>query len=96
VLRAQQKEERERINAKKQAERQRKKTEKENSKKAIQTSQKGKRKALKPPTERQKKQARIEVATEAEVEAQDALARDPSPVRTTRGGRNITLPQKFK
>jgi hypothetical protein len=96
VLRAQQKEERERINAKKQAERQRKKTEKENSEKAIQTSQKGKRKALKPPTERQKKQARIGVATEAEVEAQDALARDPSPVRTTRGGRNIKLPQKFK
>jgi hypothetical protein len=95
-LKIRKQEEKTRIEAEKQRERECQKRENENSKKAIQTPVKRKRKALKPPAKRQKKQTRMEVAAEDAVEAQDALARDPSPVRTTRGGRNIKLPQKFK
>ncbi|PVH90561.1 hypothetical protein DM02DRAFT_607318 [Periconia macrospinosa] len=70
--------------------------EKQNTKKPIQTPQKGKRKASKPPAKRQKKQSCVGGAAEAAVKAQGDQPRDPSPVRTTRGGRNIKLPQKFK
>ncbi|KAF1952826.1 hypothetical protein CC80DRAFT_537882 [Byssothecium circinans] len=91
-LRVKKREERERIKAKKQAARERKRIEKENSKKAIQPSQKGKRKALKPVTKPvRKKQKR---SADAEVGG-DAQARDPSPMRMTRGGRNIKIPSRF-
>ncbi|PVH93240.1 hypothetical protein DM02DRAFT_541949, partial [Periconia macrospinosa] len=92
-LRVKKKEERERIKAAKQGARERKKQEKQNTQRSIQTSQKGKRKASKPITNPvQKKQKR---GADAEVGG-DAQARDPQPIRTTRGGRNISLPSKFK
>jgi hypothetical protein len=92
-LRVEKREERERIKAGKQAARERKKQEKQNTQKSIQTSQKGKRKALKPVTGPvQEKQKR---GVDAD-DGGDAQTRDPSPVRTTRGGRNIKIPQKFK
>jgi hypothetical protein len=92
-LRVKKREENERIKAEKQAERERKKQEKQNTQKSIQTSQKGKRKASNSITKPvQKKQKRSVDAEDRE----DAQARDPSPTRMTRDGRNIKLPQKFK
>jgi hypothetical protein len=91
-LRVKKKKERERIKAEKQAARERQRIEKDNSKKAIQPSQKGKRKASKPLPKQQKKKARVQVVAEVE----DAEAQNPSHVITTRGGRNIKLPSKFK
>jgi hypothetical protein len=93
VLRVKKKKERERIKAEKQAARERQRIDKENSKKAIQPSQKGKRKASKPVMKPVKKKQKRGVDAEDKGNAQ---ARDPSPVRTTRSGRNINLPQKFK
>ena len=92
-MRFEKREERERIKAEKQVARERKKEEKQNTQKSIKTSQTGKRKASKPFTKPvQKKQKR---GVDAE-DGGDAQTRDPSPVRTTRGGRNIKIPQKFK
>lgn len=95
-MRIHKREERERIQAEKKAERQRKLRDKENTSKAVQTSQTGKRKASKPLAKKQKKQTRVEVAAEDRVEHQGAVARDPSPVITSRRGRYIKLPQKLK
>jgi hypothetical protein len=91
-LRVKKREERERIKAEKQAAQEQKKQEKQNTQKSIQPSQKGKRKASNPITKPiQKKQNR---SVDAE-DRGDAQARDPLPMRTTRGGRNIKLPLKF-
>jgi hypothetical protein len=91
-LRVEKREERERIKAEKQAARERKRIEKENSKRAIQPSQKGKRKASKPLTKPQKKKPRVVVAVVDEVVDRG----DPPPERTSRFGRNIKTPRKFK
>ncbi|KAI1514559.1 Pogo transposable element [Pyrenophora tritici-repentis] len=65
----------------------------ENSDKAIQPSQKGKRKASRPLPKQKKRQKRVDgsVASGVAIEATPA-----QPARTSRGGRNIKIPAKFR
>jgi DDE superfamily endonuclease/Tc5 transposase DNA-binding domain len=95
-LKVEKREERERIKAAQKAARERKKQEKQNTQKSIQTSQKGKRKASNPPAKKQKKQRRTGSSVEGAEMGEDARAISPLPTTTTRSGRNIKLPRKFK
>lgn len=61
--------------------------------KAIQSSQEGKRQASRPPTQKSKRQKRV-VDVADRREAAEALPAPPSV--TTRRGRNVTLPSKYK
>ena len=64
-----------------------------NAAKAIQLSQTGKRKASRPPTQKNKRQKRT-------VDAVGGCAAEEAPMAapdvTTRSGRNVTLPSKYK
>jgi len=83
---------REKEKAEKAAERARKK-EARNAAKALQTAQKGKRKASQPPTQSNKRQKRV---VDAVVAAEASGAASAAPPRTTRHGRNVKLPSKYK
>jgi hypothetical protein len=61
--------------------------------KAIQTSQTGKRKASRPLPKQQKRQKRVGGGVASSVAIEAALAQ---PARTSRGGRNIKTPAKFR
>jgi hypothetical protein len=82
--------------ANKAAEAQRKKQESDHQK-AIQTSQRGKRKASRPPPKQQKRQ---KVSSGGAIGGRSLdrprPAASPQPTRTTRLGRNVTLPSKFR
>jgi hypothetical protein len=82
--------------ADKAAEAQRKKQESDYQK-AIQTSQRGKRKASRPPPKQQKRQ---KVSSGGAIGGRSLdrpqPAASPQPTRTTRLGRNVTLPSKFR
>jgi len=83
---------REEERAEKAAERARKK-EACNTAKAIKSTQKGKRKASQPPTQSNKRQKRVADTIATEEASGAILAALP---KTTRSGRNVKLPSKYK
>jgi hypothetical protein len=93
--RAQEKEVKEKEKADKAAEARRKKDKKAeaNRQKALQTSQTGKRKASRPLPRQQKRQKQVGGGAALSVAQSGAL---PPLTRTTRTGRNVTLPSKFR
>jgi len=80
---------------KKAAEAQRKKdeTDETNRQNALQTSQAGKRKASRPLPKQQKRQKQAGGSAASSVATRAA---SPPPTRTTRRGRNLTVPLKFR
>ena len=83
------KEVREKERAEKAAEKERQKAARD-AEKAIQQAHKGKRKASQSSTQKQKRQKHV-VVDSSHVQAEEA-----APARTTRRGRNVKLPSKFK
>jgi hypothetical protein len=83
---------REKEKAEKAAEKERQKAARD-AEKAIQLSQKGKRKASQSSTQKQKRQKRI-VVDSSHVQAE--VAAPAAPAVTTRRGRNVKLPNKYK
>ena len=92
VAREKEKAERAAVKAERAAEKQRQK-EANNAAKAIQLSQKGKRKALRLPLQTDKRQKR-DANAGGDAEAWEAPSAPPRV--TTRRGRNVTLPSKYK
>ena len=86
------KEVREKEKAEKAAEKERQKAARD-AQKAIQQAQNGKRKASQSSTQKQKRQKRV-VVDRSHVQAEEAAP--AAPARTTRLGRNVKLPSKYK
>lgn len=61
--------------------------------KALRSSQKGKRKASRPPAQKGKRQKRV---VDAVGSGEASAAASLPPAVTTRCGRNVTLPSKYK